>query len=175
MQMANGKSFNSQRSNFGFYALFCFGRNCHRFETIGSPSLSPARFCRSEAARLAAAGFDFDASVEPATATADALAAAGFDASDGPEAAPPAEQPFLLRSVSATAASVSATAVSAVAALVERFYIGLLSDFSAKILMIKFYRARSLLYRRQILQENIRWKALDEIYKIYMLLHRSDL
>ena len=35
--------------------------------------------------------------------------------------------------------------------------------------------ARSLLYRRQILQENIRWKALDEIYKIYMLLHRSDL
>ena len=29
--------------------------------------------------------------------------------------------------------------------------------------------------RRQILQENIRWKALDKIYKIYMLLHRSDL
>ena len=28
---------------------------------------------------------------------------------------------------------------------------------------------RSLLYRRQILQENIRWKALDEIYKIYRL------
>ena len=41
--------------------------------------------------------------------------------------------------------------------------------------MSKLYRARSLLYRRQILQENIRWKALDEIYKIYMLLHRSDL
>ena len=41
--------------------------------------------------------------------------------------------------------------------------------------MSKFYRARSLLYRRQILQVNIRWKALDEIYKIYMLLHRSDL
>ena len=41
--------------------------------------------------------------------------------------------------------------------------------------MSKFYRARSLLYRRQILQENIRWKALDEIYKIYMLLQRSDL
>ena len=40
--------------------------------------------------------------------------------------------------------------------------------------MSKLYRARSLLYRRQILQENIRWKALDEIYKIYMLLHRSD-
>ena len=41
--------------------------------------------------------------------------------------------------------------------------------------MIKLYKARSLLYRRQILQENIRWKALDEIYKIYMLLQRSDL
>ena len=41
--------------------------------------------------------------------------------------------------------------------------------------MIKLYKARSLLYRRQILQENIRWKALGEIYKIYMLLHRSDL
>ena len=38
-----------------------------------------------------------------------------------------------------------------------------------------FYGARSPLYRRQILQENIRWKALDEIYKIYMLLLRSDL
>ena len=35
--------------------------------------------------------------------------------------------------------------------------------------------ARSRLYRRQILQVNIRWKALDEICKIYMLLHRSDL
>ena len=41
--------------------------------------------------------------------------------------------------------------------------------------MSKLYRARSLLYRRQILQVNIRWKALDEIYKNYMLLHRSDL
>ena len=41
--------------------------------------------------------------------------------------------------------------------------------------MSKLYRARSRRYRRQILQENIRWKALDEIYKIYMLLHRSDL
>ena len=40
--------------------------------------------------------------------------------------------------------------------------------------MTKLQRARSLLYRRQFLQENIRWKALDEIYKIYMLLHRSD-
>ena len=35
--------------------------------------------------------------------------------------------------------------------------------------------ARSRLYRSQILQVNIRWKALDEIYKICMLLHRSDL
>ena len=41
--------------------------------------------------------------------------------------------------------------------------------------MIKLSRARSLLYRRQILQENMRWKARDEIYKICMLLHRSDL
>ena len=41
--------------------------------------------------------------------------------------------------------------------------------------MMKLYQACSLLYRRQILQENIRWIALDEIYKIYMLLHRSDL
>ena len=35
--------------------------------------------------------------------------------------------------------------------------------------------ARSRLYRSQFLQVNIRWKALDEIYKIYMLLHRSDI
>ena len=41
--------------------------------------------------------------------------------------------------------------------------------------MSKLYRARSLLYRRQSLQVNVRWKALDEIYKIYMFLHRSDL
>ena len=41
--------------------------------------------------------------------------------------------------------------------------------------MIKFYKARSRLYRRQILQVNIRWKALDEIYKIYIILQRSDL
>ena len=34
-----------------------------------------------------------------------------------------------------------------------------------------------MLYRRQILQENIRWKALDEIYKMYnlILLYRSDM
>ena len=41
--------------------------------------------------------------------------------------------------------------------------------------MSKLYGARSHLYRRQILQEYIRWKALDEIYMIYMLMHRSDL
>ena len=41
--------------------------------------------------------------------------------------------------------------------------------------MIKLSSSRSLLYRRQILQENMRWKARGEIYKIYMLLHRSDL
>ena len=41
--------------------------------------------------------------------------------------------------------------------------------------MTKLDRVRSLLYRRQILQENISWKALDEIYMICMLLHRSDL
>ena len=41
--------------------------------------------------------------------------------------------------------------------------------------MIKLYKDSFRLYRRQIFQENIRWKALDEIYKIYMLLHRSDL
>ena len=39
----------------------------------------------------------------------------------------------------------------------------------------KLREARSRMYRRQILQVNIRWKALDEIYKIYMFLHRSDL
>ena len=36
--------------------------------------------------------------------------------------------------------------------------------------MSKFFGVPSLLYRRQILQENIRRKALDEIYKMYMLL-----
>ena len=41
--------------------------------------------------------------------------------------------------------------------------------------MIKLYKPRSLQYRRQILQETIRWKGLDDIYKIYVLLHRSDL
>ena len=41
--------------------------------------------------------------------------------------------------------------------------------------MSKLYRARCLLYRRQILQVNTRWKAFDEICKIYILLHGSDL
>ena len=41
--------------------------------------------------------------------------------------------------------------------------------------MSKLYRARSLLYRRQILQVNIRWKALDEIYKIYTYASFGDL
>ena len=59
--------------------------------------------------------------------------------------------------------------------LVERFDIEPYSDFSANLISTKLYRARSPLYRRQILQENIRWKSFDEIYKIYMLLHRSDL
>ena len=40
--------------------------------------------------------------------------------------------------------------------------------------MSKLYRARSLLYRRQMLQVNSRWKALDEIYKMYIVLHRSE-
>ena len=33
--------------------------------------------------------------------------------------------------------------------------------------MIKLYKARSLLYRRQILQENIRWKALDDLQDLH--------
>ena len=39
----------------------------------------------------------------------------------------------------------------------------------------KFKTARSRLYQNEMFQVSIRWKALDEIYKIYMLLHRSDL
>ena len=31
----------------------------------------------------------------------------------------------------------------------------------------KLYRARSRLYRSQILQANIRWKALAEIYRMH--------
>ena len=39
----------------------------------------------------------------------------------------------------------------------------------------KLRGARSRLYRRRFLQVNNRWKALDEINKIYILFHRSDL
>ena len=39
----------------------------------------------------------------------------------------------------------------------------------------KLSEARSRLYRRRCLQVNTRVKALDEIYKIHRLLHRSDL
>ena len=39
----------------------------------------------------------------------------------------------------------------------------------------KLCEARSRLYRRRFLQVNTRLKALDEIYKIYTFLHRSDL
>ena len=35
--------------------------------------------------------------------------------------------------------------------------------------------ARSPPYRSRFKQVNIRWNTLDEIYKIYMLLHRSGL
>ena len=41
--------------------------------------------------------------------------------------------------------------------------------------MIKLYRARSLLYRRQILQENMRWKALAEIYTMHSFAPFSNL
>ena len=36
----------------------------------------------------------------------------------------------------------------------------------------KLWEARSRLYRRQFVQVNTRSKALEEIYKIYMFLHR---
>ena len=39
----------------------------------------------------------------------------------------------------------------------------------------KLRQPRSRLYRRQILQINILWKALDEIHKMYILWHRSDI
>ena len=42
-------------------------------------------------------------------------------------------------------------------------------------IIFKIGGPRSRLYRRRFLQVNTRWKALDEIYKIYILLHRSDL
>ena len=63
----------------------------------------------------------------------------------------------------------------AVSGLFERFDIEPSSDFSAKSMKLSNFIGLVLLYRRQILQENIRWKALDEIYKIYMILHRSNL
>ena len=43
------------------------------------------------------------------------------------------------------------------------------------IIFGKLWAARSRLHRRRFLQVNTRLKALDEIYKIYTLLHRSDL
>ena len=47
--------------------------------------------------------------------------------------------------------------------------------FSNLLLMFgKLWGARSRLYRRHFLQANTRLKALDEIYKIYTLLHRSE-
>ena len=39
----------------------------------------------------------------------------------------------------------------------------------------KLVGARFQLYRRRFLQVNIRWKALDEIYKIRKPLHRTEL
>ena len=39
----------------------------------------------------------------------------------------------------------------------------------------KFSRARSPPYRSLISQPNARWKALDEIYQIYIPSHRSNL
>ena len=39
----------------------------------------------------------------------------------------------------------------------------------------KLWTARSRLYRSRLLQVNTRLRALDELYKIYVLLHRSDI
>ena len=49
------------------------------------------------------------------------------------------------------------------------------SNFYSNFWLIfgKLCEARSRLYRSRILQVNTRLKALDEIYKIYTLLHRS--
>ena len=68
------------------------------------------------------------------------------------------------------------------------------SGLNNLLIFSKLREARSRLYRRQIFEVNIRWKALDEIYKMfvclfvclfdipragpwkmYILLHRSDL
>ena len=54
-------------------------------------------------------------------------------------------------------------------ALVERFDIEPYSDFPAKL--FKLDRARSRLYRGQILQENMRLKALAEIYTKHSFAH----
>ena len=43
-------------------------------------------------------------------------------------------------------------------------------EFSSKL-----REARSRLYRRRFLHVDTRWKALDEIYRFTLLLHRSDL
>ena len=58
--------------------------------------------------------------------------------------------------------------------LVERFEIEPFSDFFSQNDQA-FSTARSLLYRRHIFQENTRWEALGEMYKMHVLLHRSDL
>ena len=65
------------------------------------------------------------------------------------------------------------SAVRPASTLLERFDIEPFPDFSAKLSNF----TGLVLFCMQILQINIRWKALrlDEIYKIYMLLHRSDL
>ena len=65
-------------------------------------------------------------------------------------------------------------AAAPVAILVERFDIEPFSDFSAKINEQNLEGSFSSVSTPN-LQENIRWKAIAEIYKIYMLLHRSDL
>ena len=39
----------------------------------------------------------------------------------------------------------------------------------------KLWTARSRLYRSRLLEVNTRLRALDEFYKIYVLLHRSDI
>ena len=49
------------------------------------------------------------------------------------------------------------------------------SGLNDLIIFSKLTEARYRLYRRQILQENIRWKALDEIYKIYIYASLGDL
>ena len=52
---------------------------------------------------------------------------------------------------------------------------GVRSGFNNFFIFSKFREARSRLYRREILQVKIRREALDQIYKMYILLHRSKL